>query len=99
MQLPNWAKIIWWLLLVGVLSFFLHERLPDLLSGKTAATDIAVFGGWMALLLAPLFCEVTLLGVTLKNEIEKLKGQPLGPAEGHAGFRRCAFSLRHAVPS
>jgi len=75
MQLPNWAKISWWLLLVGVLSFFLRERLPDLLIGKTGAADIAVFGVWMALLLAPLFSEVTLLGVTLKNEIEELKGQ------------------------
>ena len=73
MQLPNWLKIIWWLVLVGVLSFFLKERLPDLLSGKAAAADIAVFGIWMALLLAPLFSEVTLLGVTLKNEIDELK--------------------------
>ncbi len=53
---------------------WLAARLPDLLSGKAAASDIAVFGVWMALLLAPLFSEVSLLGVTLKNEIEELKG-------------------------
>ena len=74
MQLPNWFKIVWWIALVGVLTFFLRERLPDLLSGKAVAADIAVFGVWMALLLAPLFSEVTLLGITLKNEIEELKG-------------------------
>ncbi|WP_051412954.1 hypothetical protein [Methylophilus sp. 5] len=73
MQLPNWAKILWWSILVGVLTYFLRERLPDLLTGKAAAADIAAFGVWMALLLAPLFNEVTLLGVTLKNQIEELK--------------------------
>lgn len=75
MKIPNWMKIVWWGVLVGVLSYFLRERLPDLLSGKTAPADIAVFGVLMALLLAPLFSEVTLFGVTLKNEIEELKGQ------------------------
>lgn len=74
MQIPNWLKIVWWIALVSLLTFFLLERLPDLLSGKAAAADIAVFGVWMALLLAPLFSEVTLLGITLKNEIEELKG-------------------------
>jgi hypothetical protein len=74
MQLPNWLKIIWWIVLVGTLTFFLKERLTDLLNGKAVAADIAVFGVWMALLLAPLFSEVTLLGVTLKNEFEELKG-------------------------
>lgn len=75
MQLPNWVKVVWWLVLVGALSYFLRERLPDLIAGKAAAADVAVFGVWMALLLAPLFTEVTLLGITLKNEIEELKGQ------------------------
>lgn len=60
--------------MVAALTYFLHARLPDLLSGKAAAADVAVFGVWMALLLAPLFTEVSLLGITLKNEIEELKG-------------------------
>lgn len=74
MQLPAWLKALWWLIVTATLTYFLHARLPDLLSGKAAAGDIAVFGVWMALLLAPLFSEVSLLGVTLKNEIEELKG-------------------------
>lgn len=60
--------------MVAALTYFLQARLPDLLSGKAAAADVAVFGVWMALLLAPLFTEVSLLGITLKNEIEELKG-------------------------
>ena len=74
MKIPNWFKLVWWLILASTLTFFLWARLPDLLAGKAAAADVAVFGVWMALLLAPIFSEVTLLGVTLKNEIEELKG-------------------------
>jgi hypothetical protein len=73
MKIPNWAKLVWWGVLVGTLTYFLWARLPDLLSGKATAADIAVFGVWMALLLSPLFTEVELFGVTLKNEIEELK--------------------------
>ncbi|KKO65351.1 hypothetical protein VM94_00886 [Janthinobacterium sp. KBS0711] len=73
MKIPNWLKIVWWLILSGGLTLFLYARLPDLLTGKAAAADVAVFGIWMALLFAPIFSEVTLLGVTLKNEIEELE--------------------------
>lgn len=73
MKLPNWLQITWWFILVIGLTSFLHERLPDLLTGKTVAADIAIFGVWMALLLAPLFSEVTLLGITLKSQIDDLK--------------------------
>lgn len=73
MKIPFNPKAVWWFILVGVLTFFLSARLPDLLSGKAVAADVAVFGVWMALLLAPLFSEVSLLGITLKNEIGKLK--------------------------
>jgi hypothetical protein len=75
MKIPYQLKAIWWFILVGVLTIFLSARLPDLLSGKAAAADVAVFGVWMALLLAPLFTEVSLLGITLKNEIGKLKDE------------------------
>jgi hypothetical protein len=73
MQFPNWLKTIWWALLVVLLSAFLKARLPELIDGKATAGDIAVFAILMALLLAPLFTEVALLGVTLKREIEELK--------------------------
>lgn len=91
MQFPNWLKIVWWIVLVGTLTFFMRERLTDLLIGKAVAADIAVFGVWMALLLAPLFSEVTLLGVTLKNEIEKLKGNIASQ------LAEVRFDIRNAV--
>lgn len=74
MKLPNWFKITWWFLLTAVLTAFLYHRYPDLVAGQAAAADIIVFVIWVALLLAPLFAEVTLLGITLKQELDDLKG-------------------------
>lgn len=73
MKLPNWFKISWWLLLTAVITWFLYNRYPDLVSGRAASADIVAFVIWVALLLAPLFNEVTLLGITLKQEAEELK--------------------------
>lgn len=74
MQLPNWFKVCWWLALTGVLTAFLYYRYPDLVTGNATPADIVVFVIWVALLLAPLFKEVSLPGITLRQEIEELKG-------------------------
>ena len=73
MKLPNWLKIGWWLLLVALLSAFLWNRYPQLRVGKAVPADVVVFVIWIALLLAPLFNEVSLLGITLKQQIDDLK--------------------------
>ena len=74
MKLPNWFTISWWLLLVGLLSAFLGHRYTDLAAGRAVPADIVVFVIWVALLLAPLFNEVSLLGITLKQQIDELRG-------------------------
>lgn len=74
MQLPNWFKIAWWATLTALLSYFLFLRYPDLVAGQAAPADIAVFVIWVGLLLAPLFSEVSLLGFTLKQQMDELKG-------------------------
>ncbi len=74
MKLPNWFKIVWWVALVALLTRFLNVRYPDIVAGRAAPADIVVFVIWVALLLAPLFSEVSLLGITLKQELDELKG-------------------------
>lgn len=74
MKFPNWFRAIWWLLLVSILSFFLWRRYPELVAGHASHADIVVFVIWLALLLAPLFSEISMFGVTLKQQIEELKG-------------------------
>lgn len=75
MKLPNWLKISWWVVLTGLLTWFLYERSSALFAGQAVPADIVVFVIWVALLLAPLFNEVSLLGIKLKQEIDELKGQ------------------------
>jgi hypothetical protein len=73
LKLPNWFKVLWWLMLTSLLTIYLYRRYPELANGRAVPADIVVFVIWVALLLAPLFNEVSLLGITLKQQIEELK--------------------------
>lgn len=73
MKLPNWFKILWWFLLTASLTWVLYKRYPDLVAGHAAAVDVFVFAVWVALMLVPLFHEVSFLGVKFKQEVEELK--------------------------
>jgi uncharacterized FlaG/YvyC family protein len=73
MKLPNWLKILWWVLLTVILSILLYKRYEAILTGAATPFDIFAFVIWAALLLVPLFQEVSFFGVTLKQEIEELK--------------------------
>jgi hypothetical protein len=68
-------KIAYWLGLIGVLSWFLILRLDEAVAGHANTADALVFGVWIALLLAPLFSEVELLGIKLKQEVEKARDE------------------------
>ncbi|MDP3676344.1 MAG: hypothetical protein Q8R44_14825 [Novosphingobium sp.] len=70
MKLPPWLRILWWLLLTGAGIAFLALRRSSLLAGAPSTFDLAVFVITGGLVLAPLFSEVTLWGVTLK-QLEK----------------------------
>jgi len=75
MTLPNWFRIVWWFLLLGLLSVFLLHRYPALQKGEAVPADIFVFAVCMALPLAPLFKEMSFLGIRLKQDIGALRGQ------------------------
>lgn len=73
MKLPNWLKIIWWFLLVGFFAYLLYQRYDFIISGATTATDIVIFLILIALLVIPLFQEVSIFGVSLKQKIDTLE--------------------------
>jgi hypothetical protein len=75
MELSNKFKVILWGISVGLLSYLMSQRLNSLTSGQANATDIAIFIIWIAVLVAPLFREVTFFGVSLKRELENLKNE------------------------
>jgi hypothetical protein len=73
MNLPNWFRIAWWFVLAGVLTAFLFVRLHDLIEGRATLFDSLAFALWVCVILAPIFVEVELLGVKLKQQIDSVK--------------------------
>ena len=73
MNLPNWFKIGWWILLFGTISFSLFSRYPQLIAGNSNTYDSIALIIWLALALVPLFSEINLFGIKLKQNIEDLK--------------------------
>lgn len=73
MKLPNWFKIIWWILLLGIVTYFMSQRYNSLANGSATQMDIFIFLIWISLLLVPLFQEVSFFGIKLKKEIDSLK--------------------------
>jgi hypothetical protein len=72
-KLPLLAKWIWWSCLVAIVGYVLFKRLDLTAAGKSTPFDSVVFVVWVALLLAPIFSEVKIWGVELKQEIKEAK--------------------------
>lgn len=66
-------KYLYWFLIVAFLTYLVIVRLPSFLSGNPTNMDIIVFIVWIALIIAPMFREVSIFGVGLKNEIDSLR--------------------------
>lgn len=66
-------KTFWWFVLVVVIGFFLFGRQGDLMTGKSTYFDSIVFIVWVGICLAPIFQEMDLFGVKLKQDIQDLK--------------------------
>ena len=73
MKLPNWFRISWWALLTAASGVVLYERYSELFSTRVTTIDVLLFVFWIGLVLAPLFQEISLPGIKLKQEIESLK--------------------------
>jgi hypothetical protein len=95
MKLPNWFKIGWWVVLLIGLTLFLVRRYNDLVAGKSTGTDILVLVVWLALLLFPLFHEISLFGVTFKREVETLKTEVKGELSNMRAEIRNSLEVRN----
>uniref|UniRef100_UPI0018EC2C85 hypothetical protein n=1 Tax=Serratia sp. ASV30 TaxID=2795127 RepID=UPI0018EC2C85 len=69
----NNFKLVWWSILVIVLGSYLYLRQDQLLGGSPTYFDVVVFLVWISVCLAPIFKEVKLFGLELKQDIEQLK--------------------------
>ena len=75
MKFSNGFKILWWSILLILLSYCVCLRFPAIKSGELTATDSVVLLMWFALALVPIFKEIELPGVKLKQDTESLKNQ------------------------
>ena len=73
MKIPNWLKIIWWVLLAGFFVFLFSQRYESIIGGVASATDIVIFLILIAWFTVPLFQEVNIFGIGLKKEIGNLR--------------------------
>lgn len=73
MKFPNKFKIGWWIALVFGGFALLIPRYSAFAGGLSNTYDVLVFAVWLALLLAPVFSEISIAGLTLKQQIDDLK--------------------------
>lgn len=73
MEFSKHFKFGWWGILIISVGFYLFQRLDKLILGESTTADIVVFLVWIALCLAPLFKEIELPGIKLKQEINQLR--------------------------
>jgi hypothetical protein len=73
MKFPNWFKITWWVVILVAIGFLLYQRYADISLGKGNSVDLFILVIWVALAISPLFQEISLPGITLKQQLEELK--------------------------
>lgn len=73
MKLPNWFKILWWVLLLILTGAILYTRLEAITSGLSVPADVFIFLIFVALMLVPIFSEIEFFGMKFKRELDELK--------------------------
>lgn len=73
MKFPNWFKIAWWIILLSLTGFIVIKRYSAILEGRSVPSDTLVFLVFVALMLLPLFSEISFFGIKLKREFEEFK--------------------------
>lgn len=73
MKLPNWFRILWWIVLLFLLTWLLWFRFPAISSGVGVPADAFLFLVWVAIALLPLFQEISFFGLAFKQQFQELK--------------------------
>lgn len=75
MKLPTWFRIVWWVAITSLAGWLFSSRLPEISKTGGAPVDIVIFLVLVALLLAPVFQEVSFFGLKFKQAIDDLQKQ------------------------
>jgi len=73
MKFPSWFKYMWWIIIFVASGYLLYQRYGDISTGKANSVDLFILVIWVALALVPLFQEISLPGISLKQQIEEIK--------------------------
>ncbi|WP_374012573.1 hypothetical protein [Pseudoxanthomonas koreensis] len=93
-------RAIWWFILIACLSIFMLQRFSDLASGEAKPIDFLLFLVWIGVCLGPLFAEVHLPGLTLKQKIEETKKELTRDIESLRADIRNSVEIRsHVSPN
>ncbi|TGN09661.1 hypothetical protein [Leptospira ilyithenensis] len=68
-------KILYWFLLLIATGILLNERLSFIREGQSAPIDIFIFLVFIAVLLVPVFNEISFFGLNFKQGLEEFKNQ------------------------
>lgn len=97
MKFSSTMKTVWWAFVTLVLTITLMLRSPDIAAGSSTQVDMAIAVVWLGLLIAPLFEQVSLFGLTMKREIEKLREAMSGQITELRSEVRNAVEVRATV--
>lgn len=75
MKLPTWFKVLWWIIITALTAWLFSSRIPAILQGNSAPVDVFVFLVLVALMLTPIFQEVSFFGLKFKQSIDELQKQ------------------------
>lgn len=73
MKLPIWFKIVWWVIITGLTTLLFSMRISSISKGESAPVDIFIFLVLVALLLVPIFQEISFFGLKFKQSIDDLQ--------------------------
>ena len=81
MKFSNGFRILWWFLILAGLIYLASLRAQAFVDGTTTPLDIFLFLILCAFFMAPLFREISLFGISLKQEFDQLKNKVDGVGE------------------
>jgi hypothetical protein len=75
MKVPNWFKIIWWIVLLIIASSVLWFRYKAIITGGYVPADVFIFLIWVVLMMLPIVNEMSFFGIGIKKEVDDLKNE------------------------
>ena len=71
MKFPDKFRVIWWIIVSSSVFILLVIRRDNVFSSQPTYLDIGLITIFLALLLLPLYSEISLFGMSIKQKIEK----------------------------